>query len=302
MKKIIYNTPKISVIIPCYNTEKYLPEALDSIINQTFKEIEIICVDDCSKDKTNEILQNYAKKDKRIKIFKNNKNIGAGETRNFAINKVNPKSKYIAQMDSDDISLPTRLQEQWDYMEKNSDIDISGTGFKTLSAKNGIVRKCKPLIDHKKIVKRLFVSNQFASPTMIFRKSFFDKYDIKYKDITTEDYDLWARCFVEYNAKFGNIRKSLLRYRIHSNQTTNANRKIEVRDVQKIKKYLREHDKFRFYLYNFLFTVTDIKKLFTRSARRWILQIKFNKKRKKLRLFGIYLINKTFKNGQWEVY
>lgn len=91
--------PKISVIIPIYNAEEYLKECLDSVINQTLKDIEIICIDDGSTDNSLQILNEYAKNDTRIKVFKQ-KNKGAGFERNFALNKAN--GDFIAFMDSDD--------------------------------------------------------------------------------------------------------------------------------------------------------------------------------------------------------
>ncbi|MFC1659815.1 glycosyltransferase family 2 protein, partial [Pseudomonadota bacterium] len=282
------NLPKISVIIPCYNAEKYLSEALDSIIKQTFKDIEIICVDDCSTDKTNTILQKYAKKDKRIKIFKNKKNTGIAGTLNLAISKTNPNSKYIARMDSDDIALPNRLKEQWNYMEKNPDMDISGTWFKIFAFRNEII---KLPTEHKDIVKRLFELCPFGHPTVIFRKSFIDKNNMTYRNVTSEDYDLWARCFVEYKAKFGNLNKVLLKYRIHSDQHTRpSNQKKICISVQETKKYLRKHKKFQFYIYSIPFKKKNIKDIYIKDIRRWLIRIKLNKKEKIIKLFGFYLL------------
>ena len=93
-------TPLISVIIPVYNVEKYLRECLDSVINQTYKNLEIICVNDCSTDSSPEILEEYAKKDRRIIIKKNPKNIGLGLTRNEGIKIAS--GEYIHCLDSDD--------------------------------------------------------------------------------------------------------------------------------------------------------------------------------------------------------
>ena len=92
--------PLISVIIPVYNVEKYLRECLDSVINQTYKNLEIICVNDCSTDSSPEILEEYAKKDRRIIIKKNPKNIGLGLTRNEGIKIAS--GEYIHCLDSDD--------------------------------------------------------------------------------------------------------------------------------------------------------------------------------------------------------
>ena len=92
--------PKISVIVPVYNVEKYLSECLDSIINQTFPDFEIICVNDCSTDKSGNILEDYSRKDNRIKIFYHQFNQGLGAARNTGLK--NAHGKYVQFLDSDD--------------------------------------------------------------------------------------------------------------------------------------------------------------------------------------------------------
>lgn len=92
--------PKVSIVVPVYNVEKYLRQCLDSIINQTFKDIEIICINDCTPDNSQRILEEYAKKDNRISIVVNEENLGLGRTRNKSFNYIN--SDYVLFVDSDD--------------------------------------------------------------------------------------------------------------------------------------------------------------------------------------------------------
>ena len=94
------NVVEISVLIPSHNVEKYIRECLDSIVNQTFKEMEIICIDDGSTDSTLDILNEYALKDSRIRVYENKENKGVGYTRNYLLSLA--KGKYIYFMDSDD--------------------------------------------------------------------------------------------------------------------------------------------------------------------------------------------------------
>ncbi len=103
--------PKISVIMPVYNTEKYLPQCLDSLINQTFTDIEIICIDDASDDKTFDVLTAYLQKDSRISIFQNQVNKGQAITRNIAMDMA--KGDYIFFMDSDDYLMPDSLEHMY---------------------------------------------------------------------------------------------------------------------------------------------------------------------------------------------
>ena len=108
------NNPAISVIMTAYNTEKYIKEAIESILNQTFKDFEFIIVDDGSTDNTRLIIEEYAKKDRRIKILYNKKNLGIVKSLNKAI--AIAKGKYIARMDSDDVSKLNRLEKQFVFM------------------------------------------------------------------------------------------------------------------------------------------------------------------------------------------
>jgi glycosyltransferase involved in cell wall biosynthesis len=109
--------PQISVIIPVYNTQLYLRESIESVINQTFKDIEIIAINDGSTDNSLEILNEYSQKDSRLKVF-SQKNKGLPLTRNFGID--NSKGKYIYFFDSDDILLPTTLEETYKKCEKDN--------------------------------------------------------------------------------------------------------------------------------------------------------------------------------------
>lgn len=116
-KYFIKHSPKVSVIIPVYNTEKYLDECLRSIENQTLKEIEIICVNDGSKDNSLAVLENHAKKDKRIRIF-NQKNSGVSIARNNGINIA--RGKYIIFADSDDIVPPYAYEKAYNCAENHN--------------------------------------------------------------------------------------------------------------------------------------------------------------------------------------
>lgn len=131
MEKI---APKISVIIPVYNTEKYLRECLDSVINQTLKDIEIICIDDGSTDSSLNILREYAQKDSRI-IVLTRQNKGAGAARNAGLKIA--KGEYLSFLDSDDVFMPKMLEAMYDYSQKgNVDICIcDAEGFDMVSKK-----------------------------------------------------------------------------------------------------------------------------------------------------------------------
>ncbi|USN57519.1 MAG: glycosyltransferase family 2 protein [Candidatus Peribacteria bacterium] len=110
-------TPLISVIMPVYNTERFVGEAIESILNQTFTDFEFIVIDDGSTDSSREIIQHYAQQDQRIRAFQNEENKGISYTRNKLIELTN--TNYIATQDSDDISLPQRLELSYNYLENH---------------------------------------------------------------------------------------------------------------------------------------------------------------------------------------
>lgn len=125
---------KISIIVPIYNVEKYLSQCLNSIINQTLKDIEIICVDDCSNDNSAKILDEYSNKDSRIKVYKNDKNMGQGFSRNLGIKKAT--GDYIGFIDSDDEIPLDYFEYLYDRATKNN-ADIASARVLYVS-KNGI--------------------------------------------------------------------------------------------------------------------------------------------------------------------
>ena len=117
--------PEISVIMSVFNGEKYFSEAIESILNQTFTNFEFLVIDDCSKDDSFNILNTYAEKDSRIRLFRNNKNQGLANSLNILVKKT--KGKLVARMDADDISLPDRLEKQYKYCMNDPKLAICGT-------------------------------------------------------------------------------------------------------------------------------------------------------------------------------
>ena len=118
------NFPLISVVMTAYNSEKYISDTIESILNQTYKNFEFIIIDDASIDNTWKIISKYAKKDIRIRAFQNKSNQKVSYSSNKGIKK--SRGKYIARIDSDDWAYPYRLKLQYDFMEKHPEVGISG--------------------------------------------------------------------------------------------------------------------------------------------------------------------------------
>ena len=206
--------PKISVIMPVYNGEKYLREAIDSILNQTFSDFEFIIINDDSKDSTEEIIKSYD--DNRIVYLKNEQNLGVAGTLNRGLDIA--KGEYIARMDADDISMPQRFEKQVAYLDKNQDVGVLGSNVIvfTETEENKTEFPC----NEKDVRIHLFINSQLAHPTVMTRRSLVEdgiyRYDSTWEG--REDYELWTR--IVQKSKICNLPEPLLRYRKHSLQVT----------------------------------------------------------------------------------
>ncbi len=229
MNKIKSNIPKISVVMSVYNGEKYLAEAIESILNQTYTNFEFIIVNDGSKDGSLEMIQKYMKKDERI-VFIDRENKGLPYSLNEGISIA--KGEYIARMDADDISLPSRFEKQIKYMEENK-LDVCGTfmeQFKTDSLYKNFI---KHPTTNENIRFTLSFFSCLVHPTVMLKKEVFDKaqYDENCKQ--AQDYQLWVDCAKE-DFVFGNIPEILLNYRIHEGQVTISKAKNQLDTAHKI--------------------------------------------------------------------
>lgn len=208
---------EISVVMSVYNTNKeYLVRAIESILSQTFSNFEFIIIDDKSTDGSLDILQEYEKKDARIVLIKNSQNIGLTKSLNIGLQIA--KGKYVARMDADDISLPYRLEKQYEYMEKNPSISAVGA-YVFISENVGLINRGynrNPEIDK---IQMLFRNAGVAHPTAMFRKRFLEKYSIMYDEslIKSQDYGIWYD-IVKHGGVIGCIPEILLRYRVHDGQ------------------------------------------------------------------------------------
>jgi glycosyltransferase involved in cell wall biosynthesis len=212
--------PKVTVLMSVYNGEKYLNEAIDSILGQTFKDFEFLIINDGSTDKTAEILKSY--NDPRIKIINNEKNIGLTKSLNKGLKLA--RGEYIARQDADDISCDNRLERQIKFLDKNLDIAIVGTNYFRINEKGDIIQKIKRQEKDKNIKKYLLSGNQLGHGTIMFRKSCFEKVGFYREEFKfAQDYDLVLRFSEKY--KLANIPETLYKWRINSNSVS-VSRKI----------------------------------------------------------------------------
>ena len=207
----------ISVVMPVYDAEKYLDEAIQSILNQTYKDFEFIIINDGSTDKSLEIIEKYKRQDKRIVLItRENKGLVASLNEGIRISK----GEYIARMDADDISFPSRFEEQISFMKTNLDIAICGSSVQLFNEDENFSISRYPQKDNEIKFTLMFMSS-FAHPAVMIRRVVFDT--LKYENLEyAEDYQLWTDIAIA-NFKMANLDKVLLKYRWHDEQISQKN-------------------------------------------------------------------------------
>lgn len=218
---------KVSIVLPVFNMEKYILDAIKSIQQQTYTNWELIIIDDASTDGSEERIRSV--KDKRIKYIKNGKQIGTYPSRNRGLTVTT--GKYIAVMDADDIAHPERLEIQVDFLESNSDILAVGTQFVFLNQKETYL---KPQ-NYSDILISLLYNNCFLHPSMMIHRELFlaiGGYNEEY--VYASDYDLMCR--LALLGKVENLPNSLMYYRCHPKQISSLYIKEQAAYANKIRK------------------------------------------------------------------
>lgn len=215
--------------MPVYNGEKYLKEAIESILNQTFKDFEFLIINDGSNDTSIDIIKSY--NDHRIRLEHNENNRGLIYSLNKGVKLAS--GEYIARMDADDISLPNRLAVQVDFMDKHKNIGISGSNVKVIGKKYEFTGHY--LTSPAEIKANLIFNTSLAHPTVIFRKEILVKnnliYDENFKH--AEDYDLWERAVKI--TKISNIPMVLMQYRKHLASVSGTYKEIQAGNAKIIR-------------------------------------------------------------------
>jgi len=203
-------SPAISVIMPVYNAGAFLKDAIDSILQQSFTDFEFFIIDDASTDNSVVIIQYYT--DKRIQFIQKPTNTGYTDSLNMAVQLA--KGKYIARMDADDISLPERFKQQFQYMEEHPHTLLLGSAYKIIGT--GTIIQLPLSCKEANVVS--IMHSPVAHPTVMMRKDIFSEYKLFYnkKYEPAEDFDLWTR--VLEIGLLENLPEPLLHYRHHQAQ------------------------------------------------------------------------------------
>jgi glycosyltransferase involved in cell wall biosynthesis len=236
---------RVTVVIPCYNAEKYLELTLKSILNQTFSDYIVKIIDDgCTDDSVN-IIKDYMIQDARIQLYRNNGNKGIAYTRNYANTICD--SEYIAYMDSDDIAPDWRLQEEVDYLDSHPDIDAVSGGYQLIDEAGtpGLISVRDKELSPAGVRRRLIMHNPIANGSVMLRRSTIDNRQFIFREdfICLEDYMFWAQYSLKHNMVV--LPRILQYYRVNmsGNSKTTSNNQLEERNriFDKIHEYLLDY-------------------------------------------------------------
>lgn len=230
----INNEPLVSIIMSCYNSERFLEKAISSLIAQTYSNIEIIIVNDGSTDLTDDIIDKYLLKDSRIVYINNINNIRLSKSLNKALKIA--KGDYIARMDSDDICMLDRIEVQLRFLMENPKIDIIGSGMIAFGENLKERYLINPLNNYE-IGNKIFISSPLYHPTVFFRRTLIDNGLYYYSDEFNriEDYHLWVKLFVN-DVTFANLNSALIKYRVYEESETH---KGDLDYLDKIEKMIK---------------------------------------------------------------
>ncbi len=226
----------VTVIMATRNRETYIGEAINSILEQSFRDFELIIVDDASTDNTQGILEHYRLLDPRIRVIRNESQKGISFSRNLAYSF--SSGKYIAVIDDDDISLPNRLEKQFIYLESNPEIAVVGSQIEVF--RSGDCDDDTPFqntswvrpFSEDMMSLMLCVRNYICHSSTMIRKAFLDEHGISYNEniLCGVDYDLWYRVLIN-GGLIVNLPEILTRYRVHKKSITASKNSRTQQDI-----------------------------------------------------------------------
>jgi glycosyltransferase involved in cell wall biosynthesis len=224
--------PYVSVLLPVYNGELYVAQAIDSILDQSYTNFELIIIDDYSTDSTLDIVEKFRIIDNRIIVIKNRKNVGPTPVLNIGLKHV--RGKYVIRMDQDDWSYPERFMMQVDLMEKNQDVVVSGSYVEICDANLNVKQLRKYQLSDENIRKRLFRYSPFAHSVTIWKSDVLVREKYNENIIMGQDYELYFR--VGLYGKFMNIDRPLLKLRMHEDSISSTMNDLQSEETIQIRR------------------------------------------------------------------
>jgi len=226
--------------MPAYNVERYIGEAIESILCQSFRDFELIIVDDCSNDSTLNIIKTYAMRDPRIVYRSNSRRMRISASLNAGVALA--RGTYIARMDADDIALPERFKKQVGFLESHPEVGIVGGTMLIVNEHNVPIGERRYWTDDATIRKHIFRYSPFCHPSIMVRKSVLERAGLYGEHSRViEDYELYFR--IGMVTRFANLHEPILRYRVRPRSLTNdRQRQVEFSTIETRKKYFREYE------------------------------------------------------------
>lgn len=220
LKNSMPKGPLVSVVMAAWNEEKYIGEAIESVLAQSYSNFEFIIVNDGSTDNTKQIIQSYC--DPRIRYIENEQNLKLIASLNKGLGLA--QGTYIARMDADDICVLNRLEKQVAFMESHPEIGISGAQLTVFGNENGMM---KYPFTHNDIALRLFITSCFGNNVVIFRKELLEKHALYFPQgyFHAEDYKCWTNWI--RHTRLANLSDALVNYRSHAGSVSVKNRKMQ---------------------------------------------------------------------------
>lgn len=251
----LYDNETVSVIIPVYNASRYIGKAIESALNQTYKNIEIVLVDDCSKDNSRQIIEKYMKEHKNIIYHLQEKNLGAAVARNTALDLAN--GRYVAFLDSDDIWHENKIDKQLDLMKKEgaticfSAIEMIDENGKQIKGKRNVPNR----VDYKFLLKNTII----ATSAVVIDRNKTGNFSMPLRR-GGQDYATWLKLMRNGVVAYG-INETLVKYRI-CNNSLSSNKLKSIRQVWSIQTQEEKVKKFSALINVIYFAINAFKKRF----------------------------------------
>jgi teichuronic acid biosynthesis glycosyltransferase TuaG len=242
----------VSVIMPAFNSQKYIQSSIESVLSQTYQELELIVVDDCSSDETESIVKSFILKDSRVKYYKNPMNFGVSESRNVGI--CNAVGEFISFIDSDDLWFPNKLEKQLCMYSENKEVGVFYSGYEHID-ESGFTLGQRVIPPERISYKDLLKTNYIGCLTVLVNLKKAGK--ISFQRLGHEDYNLWLD-LLKKNVSFLGTADILAKYRIHDSLSSNKLKAAKWRWIIYYK-----HQKIGFFssVYNFIYyIITSVSK------------------------------------------
>ncbi|MBW2003738.1 MAG: glycosyltransferase [Deltaproteobacteria bacterium] len=254
------SAPLITVLMAVYNGEKCLDHTIESILSQTFTDFEFLIINDCSTDRTADVIRSY--NDARIRLHSNETNIGQTKSLNVGLNLA--KGKYIARMDADDYSMPNRLERQYHYITQHPEYSVVGTDCLVMDESNAKRSISKGYFKYEDIIIKLLTGSPINHVSVLMNRADIVRigaYDPKYK--ISADFDLWSR-LIRQGYKITTLREVLCAYRVSEGSYSNRN---EARKVKENTDIIFENIR---YISNYVVNRESVKQLICRFSDEFV--------------------------------